>query len=206
MSGFCPGVELFRSQNEAKLLLVSPSGITLDTLFKSWDLLLHPPYCDWLQRAGQAALLYSVLYRWDDKRSACQMTTFNLQQTKLGILFPPRALPSSLNWLYDRIYFILLISELPTLNATLLGSLSVSTCSIRCPTAWRVLWHTSPAAPWRASSGWTHGSSEQLLHKEGTNTVTYNPDSYYETGQLIEHKKMKDFMFHLINGLLYSSM
>lgn len=38
------------------------TGITLDTLFKSWDLLLHPPYCDWLQRAGQAALLCSVLY------------------------------------------------------------------------------------------------------------------------------------------------
>lgn len=42
---------------------VSPSGITLDTLLKSWDLLVHPPYCDWLQRAGQAVLLGSVLYR-----------------------------------------------------------------------------------------------------------------------------------------------
>lgn len=154
--------------------------------------------------AGSPAVQCSLQVRW---QAVC-MSNDNIQfaKKKLAILFHPRALPSSVNWLYNFIYFILLITELPTLNATLLGSLSVSTCSIRCPTAWRVLWHTSPAAPWRASSGWTHGSSEQLLHKEGTNTVMYNPDSYYETGQLIEHKKKKDLIFHLINGLRYSSM
>lgn len=86
-------------------------------------------------------------------------------------------------------YLMLLIRELPALSATVLGSLSVSTCSIHCPTAWRVLWHTIPAAPWQASSGWTHGSSEQLLHRLGTNTVKHNPDSYEETGQRIEHKE-----------------
>lgn len=38
------------------------TGITLDILLKSTDLLLHPPYCDWLQRLGQMVLLLSVLY------------------------------------------------------------------------------------------------------------------------------------------------
>lgn len=38
-------------------------GITLDILLKSSDLLLPPPYCDWLQRVGQMLLLFAVLYR-----------------------------------------------------------------------------------------------------------------------------------------------
>ncbi|XP_047467872.1 protein O-mannosyl-transferase 2 [Mugil cephalus] len=38
------------------------TGVTLDILLKSADLLLHPPYCDWLQRFGLAVLLFSVLY------------------------------------------------------------------------------------------------------------------------------------------------
>uniref|UniRef100_A0AAQ4PD29 Protein O-mannosyl-transferase 2 n=1 Tax=Gasterosteus aculeatus aculeatus TaxID=481459 RepID=A0AAQ4PD29_GASAC len=37
-------------------------GITFDVLLKSTDLLLRPPYSDWLQRLGQVALLLSVLY------------------------------------------------------------------------------------------------------------------------------------------------
>ncbi|XP_078479374.1 LOW QUALITY PROTEIN: protein O-mannosyl-transferase 2-like [Lampetra planeri] len=38
------------------------TGITLDILLKSSDLLLPPPYCDWLQRIGQMLLLFAVLY------------------------------------------------------------------------------------------------------------------------------------------------
>ncbi|XP_040054811.2 protein O-mannosyl-transferase 2 isoform X2 [Gasterosteus aculeatus] len=38
------------------------TGITFDVLLKSTDLLLRPPYSDWLQRLGQVALLLSVLY------------------------------------------------------------------------------------------------------------------------------------------------
>ncbi|XP_076017881.1 protein O-mannosyl-transferase 2 isoform X2 [Genypterus blacodes] len=38
------------------------TGITLDILLKSTDLLLRPPYSDWLQRVGQVVLLFSVLY------------------------------------------------------------------------------------------------------------------------------------------------
>lgn len=39
------------------------TGVTLDTLLKSADLLLRPPYSDWLQRAGQMVLLFTILYR-----------------------------------------------------------------------------------------------------------------------------------------------
>lgn len=39
------------------------TGITLDVLLKSGDLLLCQPYADWLQRVGQMVLLSSVLYR-----------------------------------------------------------------------------------------------------------------------------------------------
>ncbi|CAN9502212.1 unnamed protein product [Ophioblennius macclurei] len=38
------------------------TGITLDVLLKNADLLLRPPYCDWLQRIGQSVLLFGVLY------------------------------------------------------------------------------------------------------------------------------------------------
>uniref|UniRef100_A0A4W6EX21 Protein O-mannosyl-transferase 2 n=1 Tax=Lates calcarifer TaxID=8187 RepID=A0A4W6EX21_LATCA len=38
------------------------TGITLDILLKSADLLLRPPYSDWLQRVGQMAFLFTVLY------------------------------------------------------------------------------------------------------------------------------------------------
>ncbi|XP_053700812.1 protein O-mannosyl-transferase 2 [Synchiropus splendidus] len=38
------------------------SGITLDVLLKNTDLLLNPPYCDWLQRAGQMSVLFVILY------------------------------------------------------------------------------------------------------------------------------------------------
>lgn len=38
------------------------TGITFDILLKSTELLLRPPYCDWLQRLGQMVLLLSVLY------------------------------------------------------------------------------------------------------------------------------------------------
>nr|XP_020469607.1 protein O-mannosyl-transferase 2 isoform X1 [Monopterus albus]XP_020469608.1 protein O-mannosyl-transferase 2 isoform X1 [Monopterus albus] len=38
------------------------TGITLDVLLKSTDLLLRQPYSDWLQRVGHAILLFSVLY------------------------------------------------------------------------------------------------------------------------------------------------
>uniref|UniRef100_A0A8C2ZVE4 Protein O-mannosyl-transferase 2 n=1 Tax=Cyclopterus lumpus TaxID=8103 RepID=A0A8C2ZVE4_CYCLU len=38
------------------------TGITFDVLLKSTDLLLRPPYSDWLQRLGQMVLLFSVLY------------------------------------------------------------------------------------------------------------------------------------------------
>uniref|UniRef100_A0A8D3D3D7 Protein O-mannosyl-transferase 2 n=1 Tax=Scophthalmus maximus TaxID=52904 RepID=A0A8D3D3D7_SCOMX len=38
------------------------TGITLDILLKSTDLLLCPPYSDWLQRVGQMVLLLAVLY------------------------------------------------------------------------------------------------------------------------------------------------
>ncbi|XP_068194820.1 protein O-mannosyl-transferase 2 isoform X5 [Antennarius striatus] len=38
------------------------TGITLDILLKSSDLLLHPPYCDWLQKVGQMVLLFIILY------------------------------------------------------------------------------------------------------------------------------------------------
>uniref|UniRef100_A0A3Q0RGF7 Protein O-mannosyl-transferase 2 n=1 Tax=Amphilophus citrinellus TaxID=61819 RepID=A0A3Q0RGF7_AMPCI len=38
------------------------TGVTLDILFKSADLLLHPPHSDWLQRTGQMVFLFSVLY------------------------------------------------------------------------------------------------------------------------------------------------
>ncbi|KAG7237260.1 hypothetical protein INR49_032593 [Caranx melampygus] len=36
--------------------------VTLDILLKSADLLLRPPYSDWLQRAGQMVLLFIILY------------------------------------------------------------------------------------------------------------------------------------------------
>lgn len=39
------------------------TGITLDILLESADLLLHPPYSDWLQRVALMVLLFSVLYR-----------------------------------------------------------------------------------------------------------------------------------------------
>uniref|UniRef100_A0A8C5G3H0 Protein O-mannosyl-transferase 2 n=1 Tax=Gouania willdenowi TaxID=441366 RepID=A0A8C5G3H0_GOUWI len=38
------------------------TGITLDILLKSADLLLRPPYCDWLFRFGLMVLLLAVLY------------------------------------------------------------------------------------------------------------------------------------------------
>ncbi|KAM9707683.1 protein O-mannosyl-transferase 2 [Menidia menidia] len=38
------------------------SGIALDLLLRSGDLFLPPTYSDWLQRGGQMALLFSVLY------------------------------------------------------------------------------------------------------------------------------------------------
>ncbi|XP_030575483.1 protein O-mannosyl-transferase 2 isoform X2 [Archocentrus centrarchus] len=38
------------------------TGVTLDILFQSADLLLHPPHSDWLQRTGQMVFLFSVLY------------------------------------------------------------------------------------------------------------------------------------------------
>uniref|UniRef100_A0A671YU75 Protein O-mannosyl-transferase 2 n=1 Tax=Sparus aurata TaxID=8175 RepID=A0A671YU75_SPAAU len=38
------------------------TGITLDVLLKSADLLLRRPYSDWLQRVGLMVLLFSVLY------------------------------------------------------------------------------------------------------------------------------------------------
>ncbi|CAL8300074.1 unnamed protein product [Boreogadus saida] len=38
------------------------TGLTLDTLLHSADLLLSPPRADWLLRLGQMALLFSVLY------------------------------------------------------------------------------------------------------------------------------------------------
>ncbi|XP_042074178.1 protein O-mannosyl-transferase 2 isoform X3 [Haplochromis burtoni] len=38
------------------------TGLTLDILFRSADLLLHPPYSYWFQRAGQLLLLFSILY------------------------------------------------------------------------------------------------------------------------------------------------
>ncbi|XP_008282287.1 protein O-mannosyl-transferase 2 [Stegastes partitus] len=38
------------------------TGITLDLLLNSTDLLLQPPYCDWLQRVMQMLFLFSVLY------------------------------------------------------------------------------------------------------------------------------------------------
>lgn len=135
--------------------------------------------------AGGPPVQCSLQVRW---RAVCiPHDNIQLARNKAWHFISPTWFP--FNWEYNLICLILLISEFSPLNATLLGSLSVSTCSIHCPTAWRVLWHISLAAPWQASSGWTHGSSEQLLHKKGTNTVTYNPDSYYETGQLIQHKK-----------------
>lgn len=39
------------------------TGITLDVLLKSTDLVLRPPYSDWLQRVGLMAFLLTVLYR-----------------------------------------------------------------------------------------------------------------------------------------------
>ncbi|XP_061552168.1 protein O-mannosyl-transferase 2 [Phycodurus eques] len=38
------------------------TGITLDFLLNMADLLLHPPYCNWLQRVGKILLLVIVLY------------------------------------------------------------------------------------------------------------------------------------------------
>ncbi|CAG10648.1 unnamed protein product, partial [Tetraodon nigroviridis] len=38
------------------------TGITLDILLKNLDVVLRPPCCDWLQRFGQTALLFSVFY------------------------------------------------------------------------------------------------------------------------------------------------
>uniref|UniRef100_A0A3P8SU61 Protein O-mannosyl-transferase 2 n=1 Tax=Amphiprion percula TaxID=161767 RepID=A0A3P8SU61_AMPPE len=38
------------------------TGITVDILLNSADLLLQPPYSDWMQRVGQMVLLLSVLY------------------------------------------------------------------------------------------------------------------------------------------------
>uniref|UniRef100_A0A673C110 Protein O-mannosyl-transferase 2 n=1 Tax=Sphaeramia orbicularis TaxID=375764 RepID=A0A673C110_9TELE len=38
------------------------TGITLDILLKSTDLLLRPPYSDWLQSLGQIGLLLTVLF------------------------------------------------------------------------------------------------------------------------------------------------
>ncbi|XP_023139146.2 protein O-mannosyl-transferase 2 isoform X2 [Amphiprion ocellaris] len=37
-------------------------GITVDILLNSADLILQPPYSDWMQRVGQMVLLLSVLY------------------------------------------------------------------------------------------------------------------------------------------------
>ncbi len=39
------------------------TGITIDIFLKSADLLLRPPFSDWLQRVGLMVLLFSVLYR-----------------------------------------------------------------------------------------------------------------------------------------------
>lgn len=47
--------------NVEKCLLIT--GITLDFLLNMADLLLQPPYCDWLQRLAKALLLLIVLYR-----------------------------------------------------------------------------------------------------------------------------------------------
>ncbi|XP_063354141.1 protein O-mannosyl-transferase 2 [Pelmatolapia mariae] len=38
------------------------TGLTLDILFRSADLLLHPPYSYWFQQTGQLLLLFSILY------------------------------------------------------------------------------------------------------------------------------------------------
>uniref|UniRef100_A0AAQ5YGK2 Protein O-mannosyl-transferase 2 n=1 Tax=Amphiprion ocellaris TaxID=80972 RepID=A0AAQ5YGK2_AMPOC len=38
------------------------TGITVDILLNSADLILQPPYSDWMQRVGQMVLLLSVLY------------------------------------------------------------------------------------------------------------------------------------------------
>lgn len=38
------------------------TGITLDIWFKSTDLIVRAPYSDWLQRAGQKVLLFSIFY------------------------------------------------------------------------------------------------------------------------------------------------
>ncbi|XP_013867916.1 protein O-mannosyl-transferase 2 [Austrofundulus limnaeus] len=46
----------------AMLFSTMLTGITLDILLRSSDLLLHPPYCDWLQKCGLMVLLISVLY------------------------------------------------------------------------------------------------------------------------------------------------
>lgn len=65
------GVSLMRNSSHiGHRVLVKPfgfclffTGITLDVLLKSSDLLLRPPYSDCLQRIGQLLLLFSVLYR-----------------------------------------------------------------------------------------------------------------------------------------------
>ncbi|XP_041827966.1 protein O-mannosyl-transferase 2 [Melanotaenia boesemani] len=46
----------------AMLFSTMLTGVTLDILFRSADLLLPPPYSDWLQRSGQVMLIFSVLY------------------------------------------------------------------------------------------------------------------------------------------------
>lgn len=45
------------------------TGITLDILLKSSDVILRPPYCDWLQKFGQIVLLFSVFYRYVGKHT-----------------------------------------------------------------------------------------------------------------------------------------
>lgn len=46
----------------AMLFSTMLTGITLDILLKCSDLLLPPPYCEWLQKAGGGLLLLSVVY------------------------------------------------------------------------------------------------------------------------------------------------
>lgn len=51
-----PGSSLF-------FCLFFDTGITLDVLLKSSDVLLRPPYSDRLQRVGLAGLLCGIFYR-----------------------------------------------------------------------------------------------------------------------------------------------
>lgn len=59
-------ISLFSLSHDFLKILFILTGITLDVLFRSADLLLRPPYSDWLQRAGLMGLLFTVLYRLVD--------------------------------------------------------------------------------------------------------------------------------------------